>query len=47
MTAQGRPEDVLTPETLTRVYGVPVTVERLAQGRSICAPTIIAQRRRR
>ena len=35
---QGRPQEVLTPERLRQVYGVPVAVERLSQGQTVCAP---------
>jgi len=35
---QGRPQEVLTPERLRQVYGVPVAVERLPQGQTVCAP---------
>ena len=34
----GAPIDVLTPQILSSVYGVPVTVERLAGGRHVCVP---------
>jgi iron complex transport system ATP-binding protein len=35
--AHGAPEEALTPERLSRVYGVPVTVERTETGRRVCA----------
>jgi iron complex transport system ATP-binding protein len=38
LVAQGRPQDVLTPERLHAVYGVTVAVERLSQGQTVCAP---------
>ena len=40
ITAQGFSEAVLTPERLTAVYGVPVTVERTDTGRLVCAPSL-------
>jgi iron complex transport system ATP-binding protein len=36
--AQGVPTQVLTPEVLTQVYGVPVAVERLDSGHHVCVP---------
>jgi iron complex transport system ATP-binding protein len=36
--ATGRPADVLTPDRLRDVYGVDVTIERLADGRTVCSP---------
>jgi iron complex transport system ATP-binding protein len=38
--AQGRPEAVLTGPALSRVYGVAVSVERTASGRTVCAPAL-------
>jgi iron complex transport system ATP-binding protein len=38
LLAQGPPSDVLTPARLRDVYGVTVTVERLSQGQTVCAP---------
>ena len=38
LVAQGRPEEVLTPQRLRAVYGVRVAVERLSQGQTVCAP---------
>ncbi|HJZ29953.1 MAG TPA: ABC transporter ATP-binding protein [Hyphomicrobiaceae bacterium] len=38
LVKQGRPQEVLTPERLRQVYGVPVAVERLSQGQTVCAP---------
>lgn len=35
--AAGLPEEVLTPARLKSVYGVDVTIERLADGRIVCA----------
>jgi iron complex transport system ATP-binding protein len=34
----GVPREVLTPEVLTRTYGVPVSVERLGTGHHVCVP---------
>lgn len=36
LRAQGTPDAALTPENLTAVYGVPVRLERLADGRTVC-----------
>ena len=36
LRAQGTPEAALTPDNLTAVYGVPVRLERLAGGRTVC-----------
>jgi iron complex transport system ATP-binding protein len=38
LVAHGKPEEVLTPERLRAVYGVSVSVERLSQGQTVCAP---------
>lgn len=38
IVAQGTPAEVLTAERLKAVYGVDVTVERLAGGQTVCAP---------
>ncbi len=38
--AAGRPATVLTREALSAVYGVPVTVETTASGRTVCAPRL-------
>jgi iron complex transport system ATP-binding protein len=38
--AEGPPDQVLTPDRLTHVYGVPVTVERTGSGRAVCAPSL-------
>jgi iron complex transport system ATP-binding protein len=38
LVAHGRPEEVLTPQSLRAVYGVSVAVERLSQGQTVCAP---------
>ena len=43
--AAGRPADVLTPEILSRVYGAPITVERLPSGYSVCVPAVRAAAR--
>lgn len=37
--AAGRPIEVLTPAVLSRVYGAPITVERLPSGYHVCVPT--------
>ncbi len=36
--AAGAPAEVLTPERLRDVYSVDVTIERLADGRTVCSP---------
>ena len=38
--ASGAPADVLTGPGLSDVYGVPVSVERLASGRAVCVPSL-------
>lgn len=38
IVAQGTPSEVLTAERLKAVYGVDVTVEKLAGGQTVCAP---------
>jgi iron complex transport system ATP-binding protein len=38
LVAHGKPDEVLTPERLRAVYGVSVSVERLSQGQTVCAP---------
>lgn len=38
--AQGTPADALTPDRLRQVYGIAVTVERLGDGRTVCAPAL-------
>ena len=38
--ADGPPEQVLTADRLSRVYGVPVAVERTETGRPVCAPSL-------
>ena len=38
--AAGAPADVLTPDHMLRMYGVTVTIERLADGRTVCAPAL-------
>jgi len=37
---RGKPEKALTGETLSAVYGVPVSVERTESGRLVCAPSL-------
>lgn len=38
VVAAGVPADVLTPARLLEVYGVEVTIEKLADGRIVCIP---------
>jgi iron complex transport system ATP-binding protein len=38
----GAPADVLTAESLRTVYDIEVTIERLRNGQTICAPTYLA-----
>ena len=38
--AKGAPADALTPEALSAVYGVDVRVEGLADGRTVCVPSL-------
>ncbi len=40
LLADGPAGDVLTPDRLSEVYGVPVRVERTASGRHVCAPAL-------
>jgi len=40
LLADGPPDEVLIPKHLETVYDVPVTVERLASGHTICAPDL-------
>ena len=40
IVGRGRPEEALTGETLSAVYGVPVSVERTESGRLVCAPAL-------
>lgn len=40
LVAQGPPAEILEPARLEAVYGVPVTVERLASGHTVCAPDL-------
>jgi iron complex transport system ATP-binding protein len=40
LAARGRPQAVLTATRLEQVYGVPVIVERLASGHTVCAPDL-------
>lgn len=42
IVAQGRPGEVLTAARLADVYGVPVRVERLSGGRTVCVPELDA-----
>ena len=42
IVALGPPEEVLTPARLAAVYGVPVTMARLSDGRFVCAPDLEA-----
>jgi iron complex transport system ATP-binding protein len=43
LAAHGPPEAVLTPARLEAVYGVPVSVERLSSGHTVCAPNLGAR----
>jgi iron complex transport system ATP-binding protein len=43
LAAHGAPEAVLTPARLETVYGVPVSIERLASGHTVCAPDLGAR----
>ena len=38
LLADGKAADVLTPQLLSRLYGVPLTVETTGSGRRICVP---------
>ena len=38
LIAQGKPQEVLTPDRLRSVYRVTVAVERLSRGQVVCAP---------
>ena len=40
LVAHGSPDAVLTAARLEAVYGVPVSVERLASGHTVCAPDL-------
>jgi iron complex transport system ATP-binding protein len=40
IVGRGKPEEALTGETLSAVYGVPVSVERTESGRLVCAPAL-------
>jgi iron complex transport system ATP-binding protein len=44
LQALGPPQVVLTPASLAAVYGIPVTIERLAGGRIVCVPSLGAGR---
>ena len=43
LAAHGPPETVLTAARLEAVYGVPVSIERLASGHTVCAPDLGAR----
>lgn len=43
---RGATEDALTDETLSAVYGLPVTVECTSSGRRVCLPSLALSRRR-
>jgi iron complex transport system ATP-binding protein len=43
LAAHGAPDAVLTPARLEAAYGVPVSVERLASGHTVCAPDLGAR----
>ena len=43
LLAHGPPETVLTAARLEEVYRVPVSVERLASGHTVCAPDLGAR----
>jgi iron complex transport system ATP-binding protein len=40
VVVEGTPADALTPDRLGQVYGIAVTIERLADGRTVCAPAL-------
>ncbi|SFE69816.1 ATP-binding cassette domain-containing protein [Roseivivax sediminis] len=40
MLAEGPAVEVLTPARLSEIYGVPLTVERTADGRRVCLPAL-------
>jgi len=40
LVASGTPSDVLSPARLEAVYGLPVAVERLAGGHTVCVPDL-------
>ena len=40
LVATGAPSDVLSPARLEAVYGLPVTVERLPGGHTVCVPDL-------
>lgn len=40
LAAPGPPDTVLTAETLSGIYGIPVTLERLRSGRVVCVPEL-------
>ncbi len=44
IVADGAPADVLTGAGLSEVYGVSVSVERLASGRAVCVPALTGRR---
>ena len=43
LIAHGPPQTVLTAARLEAVYGIPVSVERLASGHTVCAPDLGAR----
>ena len=43
LVAHGPPEAILTAARLEAVYGVPVSIERLASGHTVCAPDLGAR----
>jgi iron complex transport system ATP-binding protein len=43
LAAHGPPKTVLTAARLEAVYGVPVSIERLASGHTVCAPDLGAR----
>lgn len=43
IAGRGAPEKALTGESLSAVYGVPVSVERTESGRLVCAPSLRSQ----
>ena len=43
MWVDGPAEDVLTDDNLSRVYGIPITVETTGSGRKVCLPSLAGQ----
>lgn len=43
VVASGAPREVLTPGTLSGVYGIEVSVERIADNRTVCVPSLARQ----